>query len=205
VVTGPRDPALCDPLAPAFVVLRAPVDSVPPPPLPAGEPLPSVPAPPDGWLPVRLLLTWTIAWRNGGTASVIVAMKATPASTATGRSQTVPGAPLARGKDGKDGKDGNASERSRAGDQAQCPRHTQFRARETAPDRTLTGHGCGGRFLVLARIRSSPLAPGSTASTAADSCRRSTSPRSPSGTVMPSPACPPGATCPASIRLPAES
>jgi hypothetical protein len=208
VVTGPRDEPFWDPLAPALAVLCAPVDSVPPPPLPVGEPLPSVPAPPDGWLPVRLLLTWTIAWRSGGTASVIVAMNATPASTATGRSHVVPGAPLARGedrKDGKDRKDGRDSERSRGGDQAQCPRHTQDRARVTAPDTMLTSHGCGGRLPVLARMRSSPSALGSTASTAADSCRRSTSPRSPFGTVMPSPACPAGTTCPPSIRLLAES
>ena len=202
VTEGPRDPPLWDPLGPELAVPRAPVVSVPFPPFPAGEPLPSVPAPPEGWLPVRLLLTWTIAWRSGGTASVMAAMKATPASTATGRSQAPPGAPLARGWDSERGRD---SERSRGGDQDQCPRHTQDRARVTAPETTLTSHGCGWCFAVLARIRSSPSAAGSTASTAADSCRRSASPRSRSGTVIPSPACLPGTACPPGFRLPAES
>jgi hypothetical protein len=52
-----------------------------------------VPAPPDGWPPGSTLeLTFSIASRSGGTASVMVARKATPAITATGRSHKVPDA-----------------------------------------------------------------------------------------------------------------
>jgi len=58
-------------------------------PLPAGEP-PPVPVCPDG-CPVSIVeLTWTIACRNGGTTSATLAMNATPASTAAGRSQARP-------------------------------------------------------------------------------------------------------------------
>jgi hypothetical protein len=60
-------------------------------PLPAGEPPPLPPEGPDG-CPVSMVeLTCTIACRNGGTASAILAMNATPASTAAGRSQARPG------------------------------------------------------------------------------------------------------------------
>jgi hypothetical protein len=52
-----------------------------------------VPAPPDGWPPGSTLeLTFSIASRSGGTVSVMAARKATPASTATGRSHNVPDA-----------------------------------------------------------------------------------------------------------------
>jgi hypothetical protein len=52
-----------------------------------------VPAPPDVWPPGSTLeLTFSIAWRSGGTVSVMAARKPTPAITATGRSHKVPDA-----------------------------------------------------------------------------------------------------------------
>jgi hypothetical protein len=124
----------------AAAVLRAPLVSVPPPP-PFRVPLPSVPAPPDVWPPVSTLeVTWPIAWRSGGTASVTIAMNATPASTATGRSQLAPIARVARVAHLAPGQ---ATARGRGTDsgQAQCPCQTQCRARLTAPPTTLSSHG----------------------------------------------------------------
>lgn len=87
VVPGDAEPRV----PPGLVaVLWEPLVSAPPPPVAAGEPWPLVPAPPDGWPPGSTLeLTFLIASRSGGTVSVMVAMKATPASTATGRSQKI--------------------------------------------------------------------------------------------------------------------
>jgi hypothetical protein len=63
-------------------------------PVPAGVPLPSVPGPPGPFPPVSTFkLTCMIAWRNGGTASVMTAMNTTPASTPSGRSQLAPAWP----------------------------------------------------------------------------------------------------------------
>ena len=197
VAVAPPDTVLRAPLGPVLVVLWAPFVSGPPPPFPEREPLPSVPAPPDGWPPVRFELTCTTAWRSGGIASVTVAMKRTPASTATGRSQLASAARLPpsrqdseRSRDSERSQDSEPSRDSEPG-HVQCPRHTQYRARVRAPLTTLSSHGCGGRFPVLARIRSRPSAEGSTALAAADSSRRSAASRFPSGTVIPSPACPP--------------
>jgi hypothetical protein len=136
----PGDAVLPGPIGLAPAVLRAPLPSVPPPP-PFCVPLPPVPPPPDVWPPVSTLeVTWPIAWRSGGTASVTIAMNATPASTATGRSQLplvahlvrvvhlAPGQATARGRGSESG-------------QAQCPCQTQYRARLTASLRTLSSHG----------------------------------------------------------------
>lgn len=142
-------------------------------------------------------LAWTIACRTGGTASAADAMKATPARTAAGRTQLLRAAwisvcDIERGtglltlaqcrtccriwrKDGPG--------------HAQWPRQTQFLARSTTPLAMASGHGRGGRRLVLARIRSRPSAPGSTPPTAAESALRRACSRSSSGPVMPSPAC----------------
>ena len=174
-------------------------------PLPAGEPPPLPPACPDG-CPVSMVeLTWTIACRNGGTAKAMLAMKATPASTAAGRSQARPvgragfragaacrGGTLFVPAAGSSRNRGRGSEpgQGRISDQAQWPRQTQCRAWPKAPAATLTSHGCGWRPLVLARIRLSASAPGSTWLTAAASARRSVLSRPSSGAVMPSPGLP---------------
>jgi hypothetical protein len=136
----PGAAVLPGPIELAAAVLRAPLVSVPPPP-PFRVPLPSVPAPPDVWPPVSTLeVTWPIAWRSGGTASVTIAMNATPASTATGRSQLAPIARVARVAHLAPGQ---ATARGRGTDsgQAQCPCQTQYRARLTAPPTTLSSHG----------------------------------------------------------------
>jgi hypothetical protein len=70
----------------------------------------------------------------------------------------------------------------------QCPRQTQFLAASTVSTPTVSHHGRGGRPPILARIRSSPSAPGSTPPTASARPRRSDSSMPPSGVVMPSPA-----------------
>ncbi len=79
---------------------RAAVAAEPPPPLapedrlpvPAGVPPLPPPDPPDVSPPVSTAEpTCTIACLNGGTASAMLATKATPASTPTGRSQPMPG------------------------------------------------------------------------------------------------------------------
>jgi hypothetical protein len=77
---------LCVAVAPAPAGLFAPVGC----PLPAGAP-----PPPPGWPAVgppvsTVELTCTIACRNGGTASAMLAMKAMLASTPTGRNQPTP-------------------------------------------------------------------------------------------------------------------
>jgi hypothetical protein len=142
----PGDAVLPGPSGLVPAVLCAPLSSVPPPP-PFCVPLPSVPAPPDVWPPVSTLeVTWPIAWRSGGTASVTIAMKATPASTATGRSQLAPVAHLVRVvclacfaqfAPGQATALGWGIESG----QAQCPRQTQHRARLTAALATLSSHG----------------------------------------------------------------
>jgi hypothetical protein len=140
VAFQPGAAVLPGPTGLAAAVLRAPLVSVPPPP-PFRVPLPSVPAPPDVWPPVSTLeVTWPIAWRSGGTASVTIAMNATPASTATGRSQLAPIARVARVAHLAPGQ---AAARGRGTDsgQAQCPCQTQYRARLTAPPTTLSSHG----------------------------------------------------------------
>lgn len=106
-------------------------------PVPAGVPLPSVPAPPDWfWPPVStVLLAEMSAWRNGCTPSEMLAMTAIPASTATGRIQLT----LTRGRLAVAGRPGWGSRSSRGqdramteaseGDQAQWPRQVQLRSR----------------------------------------------------------------------------
>lgn len=143
-------------LVPAEPVLPA---LLPPPgrllPLPAAEPPPPLPpVGPDGW-PVSIVeLTWTIACRNGGTASAMLAMKATPVSTKAGRSHPMPELLSdfragARCRGGAAFAAPGATSRSRSRGrpsgqaQAQWPRQTQFRAWPTAPAATLTSHGFG--------------------------------------------------------------
>ena len=146
VTIEPGDTVLPGPIGLALAVLRAPLPSVPPPP-PFCVPLPLVPPPPDVWPPVSTLeVTWPIAWRSGGTASVTIAMNATPASTATGRSQLAP-VPHVRGvvrqarfahfAPGQAAAWGQGSESG----QAQCPRQTQCWARLMPSLRTLSSHG----------------------------------------------------------------
>lgn len=179
------------------VVVPAPAPLVPPPgevPVPAGVPLPSVPGLLGPFPPVSTFeLTCTIAWRSGGTASVMTAMNATPASTPSGRSQLAPAWPaksrrLAAGRIPPVPAWDSELSRGRCSGHAQWPRQTQCSARSRTPLAAATSRGCGGRCLVRARIRSSPLAPGSTRLTAADSARRSACSRSFSGAVIPSPA-----------------
>ena len=179
------------------VVVPAPAPLVAPPgevPVPAGVPLPSVPGLLGPFPPVSTFeLTCTIAWRSGGTASVMTAMNATPASTPSGRSQLAPAWPvksrrLAAGRVPPVPAWDSELSRGRCSGHAQWPRQTQCSARSRTPLATATSHGCGGRCLVRARIRSSPLAPGSTRLTAADSARCSACSRSFSGAVIPSPA-----------------
>jgi hypothetical protein len=60
-------------------------------PFPAGEPLPSVPPPPDDLPTVSTLaVTCPMACRSGGTATVTIARKAIAASAPAGRSKLVP-------------------------------------------------------------------------------------------------------------------
>ena len=250
---GRGDAPPLDEVAPApRAVLCAPADVAPEPgppvPLPACEPLPSVPAPPEGcdWLKT-VLLAWMIAWRKGCTPNETLAMMAIPASTTTGRSQPTlsrealrpdraepspssspgRGRRRSRGNDNRDndnrdndnrdndnrdsgnrdsgnrdndrcGSDNRGSARPAAVGSAvghaplqchdQCPRQTQFLAPSSASTPTVSHHGRGGRAPILARIRSSPSAPGSTPPTASARPRRSVSSMPPSGVVMPSPA-----------------
>jgi hypothetical protein len=132
---------------PALAVPWAPLVADPPP-APDGEPLPSVPPPPDDWPPVStLLVTCPMAARSGGTATATIAMKATAASAPSGRIQLTPVVqlPLRRAgrcrwrawaRDSGEGEDGAG-----AACQAQCPLHTQYLARLTAPLTTLSSHG----------------------------------------------------------------
>jgi hypothetical protein len=107
----------------------------------------------------------------------MLAMKATPASTPTGRSQAMPGGrpgfrPVARCRGDVAGAAVSGSSRNRGrgsavglgtdSGQTQCPRQTKCLAWSNAPAATLTSQGCGWRALVRAQIRSSPSAPGST-------------------------------------------
>jgi hypothetical protein len=201
----------CAPSASLEPGCAVPVPSGEPLPLPPGVPFPSGPPPPAcGWLPPdsTLLLAVRIACRNGGTASVTLAMAATPARTATGLIQvSAPARRPARPASGSRASRGHGTDSSQASasrqprnvstrarsepGQAQCPRQVQYRTRSTAATSTLASHGCGGRVLVLARIFSSPSAPGSTSATAAESAFRSACVRSSSGAVMHSPASPP--------------
>jgi hypothetical protein len=108
------------------------------------------------------------AWRNGCTPSEMLAMTAIPASTATGRSQPTPVGRLTRsdlppadcGTRSSRGHGRAATGKASDRGQAQWPRHVQFLARSYAPAATLSSHGRGGRTAILARIRSSPSAPG---------------------------------------------
>jgi hypothetical protein len=240
---GRGDAPPLDEVAPApRAVLCAPADVAPEPgppvPLPACEPLPSVPAPPEGCDGLKtVLLAWMIAWRKGCTLNETLAMIAIPASTITGRSQPTlsrealrpdraepspssspgRGRRRSRGSDnrgndnrGSDNDDNDNDDNDRCGNDNrgsarpaavgsavghaqlqchdQCPRQTQFLAASRAPAPTVSHHGRGGRPPILARIRSSPSAPGSTPPTASARPRRSDSSMPSSGVVMPSPA-----------------
>jgi hypothetical protein len=126
-----------------------------PPPFPAGEPLPSVPPPPDDWPPVSTLaVTCPMACRSGGTATVTIARKAIAASAPAGRSQLVP---VTQFVTVTHLPPGHAAGRCRwrawgrwcawgrgageAAGQAQCPRQTRYRTWLTAPLTTLSSHG----------------------------------------------------------------
>jgi hypothetical protein len=224
---GRGDAPPLDEVGPApRAVLCAPAGVVPEPgppvPLPACEPLPSVPAPPEGCDgPLKtVLLAWMIAWRKGCTPNETLAMIATPASATNGRSQPTlrgeavrpdrawpspssspgRGSRRSRGNDnrGNGNRDSRGSARPAAAGSAvgharlQChdqwPRQTQFLAASRVSTPTVSHHGRGGRPPILARIRASPPAPGSTPATASARPRRSDSSMPPSGVVMPSPA-----------------
>ena len=90
VAVGPSEPAVPGPPVAVPAEPLTPPGEVPVP-LPSGEPPPSMLSPPDPCPPVSTVeLTWTIAWRNGVTASAMLAMNATPASTTSGRTQPAP-------------------------------------------------------------------------------------------------------------------
>jgi hypothetical protein len=125
------------PVAPELAPALPPAPVVDDPPFPAGEPLPSVPPPPDDWPPVSTLaVTCPMACRSGGIATVTIARKAIAASTPAGRSQLVPviqfvtvthlppGCAAGRRRWRAWGR--GAGEEA---GQAQCPRQTQYRAR----------------------------------------------------------------------------
>jgi hypothetical protein len=222
---GRGDAPALDEVAPTpAAVLCAPAGVVPEPgpplPLPACEPLPSVPAPPEGCDGLKtVLLAWMIAWRKGCTPNETLAMIAIPASTTTGRSQpTLSTEPVRpdRAWPSPSSSPGRGSRRSRGIDRCgsdspaaaagsavgharlqcndqchdQCPRQTQFLAASIVSTPTVSHHGRGGRPPILARIRSSPSAPGWTPPTASARPRRSDSSMASSGVVMPSPARP---------------
>jgi hypothetical protein len=148
-----------------------------------------VPSTLAAWPPVSTLeLTCTTACRSGATASVALTANAMPARTETGRNQPRPPAPRSTAR--IDGDSSGKAGRLVSEDQASRPRQVQFPARSRKAMTMAKSHGCGGRRLVLARILSSPSAPGWTSSTAADSARRKACSRPSSGAVMPSPACP---------------
>jgi hypothetical protein len=120
-----------------------------PPAFPVGEPLPSVPPPPDDWpLVSTLAVTCPMACRSGGTATVTIARKAIAASALAGRSQLVPVTqfvtvthlPPGRAADRCPWRAWGRRAVEEA-DQAQCPRQTQYRARLTAPLTTLSSQG----------------------------------------------------------------
>ena len=159
------------------------------PPLPPLPPLMPVPSTLPAWPPVSTVeLTCTTACRSGATASVAETANATPASTEAGRNQPWPPAPRSAAR--VDGDSSGKLSRKASEDQASRPRQVQLPARSMKAMPMAMSHGRGGRRLVLARILSSPSAPGWTSPTAADSARRKACSRSSSGAVMPSPACP---------------
>jgi len=194
----------------------------------ASEPVPSVvDCAPDPSVPALLrgpasppwstvLPAWMIAWRTGCTPNETLAMTTMPARPAASGSHPMrhpPSAPSRgnvspllpgfsagarlrwRGRRARHGRCARASGNS---GQAQCPRQVQNLIRSTAPDRTASSQGRGGRLSMRARMLSSPLAPGSIPSTASDRARRSASSRPSSGEDGFSPTCPPGhgASCP---------
>jgi hypothetical protein len=202
------------PSAPVGVAL-VPCEPVP---LFVCEPFPSVPAPPlgCGGRPLRtVLLAWMIAWRKGCTPNETLAMIATAASTPAGRSQpksTTAAVRADRAGPNLSSSPGRGRRRSRgngscgtrcstppadAGSAAghaqlqcqdQCPRQTQCVAAPRVSAPALSSQGRGGRLPILARIRSSPSAPGSICPTASARPRRSAFSMPPSGVVTPSPA-----------------
>jgi hypothetical protein len=89
MATPGTDEPLCAAVAAAPVGLFPPLGSCPP--VPAGEAPPLPPGWPVVGPPVSTVeLTCTIACRNGGTASAMLAMNAMPASTPIGRNQAMP-------------------------------------------------------------------------------------------------------------------
>ena len=129
--------------------LVAPPDALPtgdePFPVPAGVPLPSVPAPPYCPPPLSTVVpACIIAWRKGCTPSEMLAMTASPASTATGRSQPAPAGGItravrfvadwlddcgSRSSRGHERVAGQASESAQWPRHVQWPSHVQLRAR----------------------------------------------------------------------------
>ena len=118
-----------------------------PPAFPVGEPLPSVPPPPDDWpLVSTLAVTCPMACRSGGTATVTIARKAIAASAPAGRIQLVPVTQFVTVTHLPPGRPADrcrwrAWGRGEDAGQAQCPRQTQYRARLTAPLTTLSSQG----------------------------------------------------------------
>jgi hypothetical protein len=181
----------------------------------AGSPVapsPLVPAPGcDGAAPPSSTLpAWMIARRTGCTPSERLAMTTIPARPVTSQStpvRHVPSGPL-RGNAsllrlglsaglplrcrGRRASHGRRARVSVTPGQAQCPRQVQNLTRSTAPDRTASSQGRGGRLPMRARMLSSPSAPGSIPLTASDRARRSASSRPSSGEDGPSSTCPPG-------------
>ncbi|MBO0802660.1 MAG: hypothetical protein J2P25_06240 [Nocardiopsaceae bacterium] len=132
---------------------------------------------------IMLELTCTTASRNGVTTIAAETTNAVPASAEARQDQSGPRALLSAA----------GVEKGREG-QAQGWRRTQPLARSTMTSATVRSRGRGGRLLILARILSSPSAPGSTSSTAADSARRKACSRRSSGVVIRLPACLPAAS-----------
>jgi len=175
-------------------------------------PAPLVPAPccDEAAPPPSTALAWMMARRTGCTPMETLAMSAMPTRPIASRSaplRHVPsaavsgnlsrlllcfsaGTPL-RWRDRR-ASHGRCALVSGSPGQAQCPRQVQNLTRSTAPDRTASSQGRGGRLPMRARMLSSPSAPGSIPPTASDSARRSASSRPSSGEDGSSSTCPPG-------------
>jgi hypothetical protein len=173
-------------------------------PLPASGPAPSavvspavplVPAPGrDGAAPpLSTAPAEMIARRTGCTPSETLAMTAMAARPVASQSTPMRHVPSAPGSEnvslrlfgfsagtplrwaGRWASHGRYARVSSRPGHAQCPRQVQDRTRSTAPDRTASSQGRGGRLPMRARMRSSPSVPGSTPPTASDRARRSAS------------------------------
>jgi hypothetical protein len=207
----PREPTALVGLGRA-VAAAPPSASGPLPSVVVWAPAPLVPAPFRDGTPPPLSTepASLIAWRTGCTPSETLAMTtmaprpAASRSTSIRHARRVPGSgnlsPLLLGLSvgmplrwrGRRASHGRWALVSGSPGQAQCPRQVQNLTRSTAPDRTASSQGRGGRSPMRARMLSSPSAPGSIPPTASDSARRSAASRPSSGEDGSSSTCPPG-------------